>query len=96
MEGSRKTIEAGGKGEHRRAKRATDEMGSMGANIAALVVGMNGKVETHEFNEFLVLAKSELVCKVEAVVLVLLDWNDFAVLEDILVDSGSDGRQFGN
>ena len=50
-----------------------DQVGGVGTDVAALVVGVDGEVQAHELDEVLVLAEAELVGKVEGVVLVLLD-----------------------
>ena len=68
----------------------------MGADIATLVVGVDGQVETHQLNEVIVVAEAKLVGQVEGVVLVLLDRSDLAILENIAVDLRSNGGQLGN
>lgn len=96
VQGAGKTVKTSGEREEGGAQRAADQVGGMGADVATLVVSVDGEVKTEELNEVLVVAESELVGKVERVVLVLLDGSDLAALEDILVDAGSDGRQLGN
>ena len=65
-------------------------MGGVSTDIAALVVGMNCEIQSHQFDEVLVLAESELVGEVVGVVLVLLYSGHFAIFVDIAVDSGGD------
>jgi hypothetical protein len=91
VQGTGETVEASGEREERRAESAADQVGGVGADVAALVVGVDGEVETEKLNEVGVAAEAKLVSKVEAVVLVLLDGGDLATLEDVLVDAGSDG-----
>lgn len=96
VEGTGETVEAGGEREEGRAQGRADEVGGVGRDVAALVVGVDGEVETHQLNEVLVAAEAELVGEVEAVVLVLLDGRDLAAAEDVLVDAGGDGGELGN
>lgn len=60
------------------------------------MVSVNGQVQTHELDEVLVLSEAKLVGEVEGIVLVFLDWCHLSVLENVLVDTGSDGRELGN
>lgn len=96
VERAGETVETSGQGQEGRAEGRADQVGGVGADVAALVVGVDGEVETHELNEVGVAAEAELVGKVERVVLVLLDSGDLAALEDVLVDAGSDGGELGN
>jgi len=90
------TLETGGEGEHGGAQSTTDQVGGVGADVATLVVGVDGQVQTHQLNKVLVAAETELVGQVEGVILVLLDGGDLAVLEDVAVDLGGDGGQLGD
>jgi hypothetical protein len=90
------TVEASGEREKGRAESAANQVGGVGADVAALVVGVDGEVEAEELNEVLVVAESKLVGEVEGVILVLLDRSNLAALEDVLVDAGSDGRELGD
>jgi len=54
---------------------------------------MNGEVQTHQVNEILVSAETELVGQVETVVLVGLDGGDLSVLVDVAVDLGGNGGE---
>lgn len=96
VERAGKTVETSGEREVRRAERTADQVGGVGADVAALVVGVDGEVQTHELNEVLVLSEAELVGQVECVVLVLLDGRDLAVLVDVAVDLGGNGGQLSN
>lgn len=71
-------------------------MSSVGADVATLVVGVDGQVQPHELNEVLVAGEAKLVGQVVGVVLVLLDGGNLAVLEDIAVDAGGNGGELGN
>jgi len=68
-------------------------VGGVCADIAALVIGVDGEVQAHQLDEVLVLRETELVGQVERVVLVLLDGRDLAVLVDVAVDLGGNGRE---
>lgn len=96
VEGTGKTVETGSEGQEGGAESRADKVSGVGADVATLVVGVDGEVETHELNEVSVVAEAELVGEVEGVVLVLLDGSDLAALEDVLVDAGSDGGELGD
>lgn len=71
-------------------------MSGVGVDVVIFVVGVDGEVEMYEFNEVSVVVEVELVGEVEGVVFVFLDGSDFVVFEDVLVDVGSDGGEFGD
>ena len=96
VEGTSKTIETSSERKHGRAESGTHQVGGVGADVTTLVVSVDSKVQSHQFDEVLILAESELVGEVEGVILVLLNWSNFLPLEDILVYSGSNCRQLGN
>ena len=96
VEGTGETLETGGEGEHGGAQSRANQVGSVGADVTTLVVGVDGQVETHQLNEVLVSTEAKLVGQVEGVILVLLDGGDLAILEDVAVDTGSNGGQLGN
>lgn len=96
VKGTGQAVQTGGQRKHGGAQSATDKVGGVGADVATLVVRVDGEVQTHELNEVLVVAEAQLVGQVEGVVLVLLDRGDLAVLEDVAVDLGGNGGQLGN
>lgn len=96
VERTSQTVETGGEREERRGEGGADQVGGVGGNVATLVVGVDGQVESHELNEVLVLGETELVGQVPRVVLVLLGGGDLAVLEDVAVDARSDVGKLGN
>lgn len=96
VERTGKTVETGGQGQVGGAKGGANKVGGVGADVATLVVGVDGQVQPHELNEVLVLSEAELVGQVVGVVLVLLDGSDLAILEDVAVDAGGNGGQLGN
>lgn len=96
VERTSETIETSSKREHRRAEGASYQVSGVGTDVAALVVSVDGEVQSHQLNEVLVLTKAKLIGKVETVVLVLLDRSDLSAFEDILVDSCGDGGELGN
>lgn len=96
VEGTGETVQTGSDGEEGRAESRADKVSGVGRDVATLVIGVDGEVETEELNEVLVVAEAELVGEVEGVVLVLLDSSDLAALEDVLVDAGSNGGELGN
>ena len=70
-------------------------MGSVGRDVAAFVVSVDGHVETHELDKFGVVVAEEFreVC---GPVQVWVDLADLAILVDVAVDTGSDKGQLGN
>jgi hypothetical protein len=96
VERTSKTVETSGEGKHWGGEGTADQVGGVGRDVTTLVVSVDGEVESHQLNKVLVLAETELVGEVEGVVLVLLDWSNLAALEDVLVDSGSDGWELGD
>lgn len=96
VERAGETVQASGKGEEGGGEGRADQVSGVGADVATLVVGVDGEVESHQLNEGLVVAEAELVGKVEGVILVLLDWGNLSILVDVLVDSSSDGWELCN
>lgn len=96
VERTGKTVKTGGQGEHWGGEGRADQVGGVGGDVATLVVGVDGQVETHELDEVGVLGETELVGKVVTVVLVLLNSWNLAVLEDVAVDASGDGWELGN
>ena len=96
VEWSSQTVETSSERKHGGAKSATDQMRRMGADIATLVVGMDGQVQAHKLEEILVGGEAQLVGKVEGVILVLLHWGNLAIFVHISVDLGSDCRKLSN
>ena len=91
-----KTVETSSQGEVWRAEGAADQVSGVCADVATFVVGVDGKVESHEFNKVLVLSETELVGQVVTVVLVLLDWSNLTILVDVAVNLSGDGRELSN
>ena len=96
MERTSKTVQTSGQRQVRRAEGTANKVGGVCADVTTLVVGVDGQVQTHQLNKVLVVAESELVSQVEAIILVLLDSGDLAILEDVAVDAGSNGGELGN
>ena len=96
VEGTSETVETGRERQEGGAESTSDQVGGVSADVATLVVGVDGQVQTEELDEVGVLAEAELVGEVERVVLVLLDSGDLAALEDVLVDAGGDGGELGD
>lgn len=96
MEGTGKAVKTGSQGEIGGAQGRADQVGSVGRDVAALVVGVDGQVQAHQLNEVLVVGETELVGQVEAVILVLLDGSNLAILVDVAVDLGGNGGELSN
>lgn len=96
VERSGKTVETSREREHGRAQSTADEVGRVRADVATLVVGVDGEVQAHELDEVAVLGEAKLVGEVVAVVLVLLDWRNLAILVDVAVDLSGDRWELGD
>lgn len=94
VERTSETVETSSEGQHGGAESTTDQVGGMGADVSSLVIGVNGEVKSHQFNEILVLGETKLVGKVVRVILVLLNWSNLSTLENVLVDTCSNGWEF--
>lgn len=57
---------------------------------------MNGQVQSHQLDEITILSKAQLICQIEAVVLVLLNRSDLPILEHVAVDLGCDSWELCN
>jgi len=96
VERTSKTIETSGKGQHRGAESTSNQVSGVGANITTLMISVDSKVKSHQLDEVGVVSEAQLVGEVETVILILLNRCNFAALEDVLVDSSSDGWELGN
>lgn len=96
VERSGKTVQASRKRQHGRAQSATHQVGGVRTDVSTLMVRVDSEVQAHQLDKVVVVAVTELVGQVEAVVLILLDGAKLAILEDVSVDLGRDGRQFGD
>lgn len=96
VERTSKAVQTSSQGEVRGAESTANQVGGVGADISTLVVGVDGKVESHQLNKVLVLGESELVGQIVAIVLVLLDRGNLAILVDVAVDLSGDGGKLGN
>lgn len=93
MERTSETVETSGQREVRGAESAANQVGGVCADVAALVVGVDGEIQAHQLNEVLVVGETELVGQVVAVILVLLDGGNLSILVNVAVDLGGDGGQ---
>jgi hypothetical protein len=91
VERTSKTVETSSEGKVWRAEGAANQVGGVGTDVTALVIGVDGEVQAHQLNKVLVVGEAELVGQVEGVVLVLLDGRNLAVLVHVAVDLGGDG-----
>lgn len=96
VERTSETVQTSSEGQVWRAESTADQVGGVCADVAALVVGVDGQVQAHELNEVLVLGETELVGQVVGVILVLLDGRNLAVLVDVAVDLGRDCGKLGD
>ena len=60
------------------------------------MIGMDGQVQSHEFDELFVFAVAHEMSEIVAIVLALVNGGEFAVFVDVAVDAGGDGREFGD
>lgn len=96
VERAGQAIETSREGEEGGAEGAANEMGGVSRDIATLVIGVNGQVQTHELNKVGIVAEAKLVGEVEGVILVLLDGGNLAALENVLVDARSNVGELSN
>lgn len=96
VERSSQAVETGSKGQHRRAQSTANQVGSVRAHVATLVVRVDCKVQAHELDKVGVVTITKLVRQVEGVVLVFLDGGHLAILVGIAVDLRGDGGQLGD
>ena len=68
----------------------------MGRNIATFMISVDSQIQSHQFDELLILAVSHQMSEVVSVILVLDNRGHLAALVHVLVDSGGDGREFGD
>ena len=64
VQGTGKTVETSGEREERRGEGGADQVGGVGGNVATLVVGVDGEVQSHQLDKVLVLGETELVGQV--------------------------------
>lgn len=96
VERTGKTVQASSERKVGRAEGGTDQVSGVRANVAALVVGVDSEVETHQLNKVLVISEAELVGQVPGVILVLLNGSNAAIFVDVAVDFGGDGGKLGD
>lgn len=90
------TVQTSGKRQEWGGQSGADQVSGVGRNVTTLVVRVNGQVQSHQLQELLVLAKSEQGGQVGTVVQVLGDGtSQFAIVENVSVDSSSDVWQLG-
>lgn len=95
VQGPREAVHAGGEREVRGGERGADEVGGVRADVAALVVCVDGEVESDEVVEVVaLLGDAERAAEVLAVVRVGVHRRDpRAVLEDVAVYLARDSGQ---
>jgi hypothetical protein len=95
VERTSQTVQTSSNGKEWRGEGRADQVGGVGRHVAALVVRVDGQVQTHELLElFGVIA--QLLSEVGRVIDRRVDWSDLAVLEDVSVDTGGNGWELGN
>jgi len=96
VERAGQTVETGSQGEVGRAQSAANQVGGVRADVAALVVGVDGEVQTHQLDKVLVVSEAKLVGQVEAVILVLLDRGNLSILVGVAIDRCGNGWELGD
>jgi hypothetical protein len=99
VEGAGETAEGGRVGEEGVREGRADQVGRVGRDVAALVVGVERVVQPDQLDEALRVAEPDLVGKVERQVLGLVDRRDgrvVAVAVDVVVDAGGEGERLGD
>lgn len=90
------TVQSSSKRQHRTRQCRANQMGCMRRDIATLMIRVDRQVQSHQLDELLVLAVSHQMGEIVSVILVLDNRRHLAALVYVLVDSGGDGREFGN
>lgn len=96
MKRTGKTVKTSGEREHGGAESTADQVCGVGADISTFMVSVDGEVKSHQLHEVVAISETKLVGKVETVILVLLDRGDLSTLEDVLIDSCSNGWELGD
>ena len=96
VEGAGETIQGGTEREEGVRERGADELAGVRRDVTALVVGVDGDVETHELNELGLVGKAKEVRKVVRVVLVSVDRGELSAAVDVAVDTTSNVGELGN
>lgn len=85
------TVQTSRKRQEWRGQSRTNQVCGVGRDVTTLVVRVDGQVQSHQLQEFLVLTEAEQGSQVGTVVQVLGDvTSQLTVVEDVSVDSGSD------
>lgn len=95
VERTSQTVETSGQGQEGGRESGTNQVGGVGRDVTTLVIGVDGQVESQKLNKLLVLAESEQGGKVLGVVSGGIGGAELAILEDVAVDAGSNGRELG-
>lgn len=95
VKGTSKTVKTSGKRKEGRRKSGTDQVSSVGGNVATLVVSVNGKVKSQKLNKLLVLTKAEQRSKVLGVIDRSVSVTKLAIFENVAVNAGSNGGELG-
>ena len=98
VEGTSESVHGSGVGEERVGEGGSDKVTSVGGNVTSLVIGVEGKVESHELTELLVVTESENGSEVGRVILGHVDGghlslNSVGVAEDTSSDVGELGNE---
>src|SRR5271170_4417868 len=96
MKRSGKTIQPSRKRQHWTRQCRPDKMCSMSRNIPSFMIGMDGQIQSHEFDELFVFTVAHQMGEIVSVIFTLVDGLEFAVFVDVTVDAGGDGGEFGD
>jgi hypothetical protein len=96
VEGTGETVESSRVGEEGIGEGRTDEFTGVGGDVTAFVVGVDGDVETHEFDEGGVFAEAEEGGQVGRVVLGGIDGGKLAGAKDVAVDAAGNVGQLSD
>eukprot|EP00050_Salpingoeca_kvevrii_P005737 m.285352 g.285352 ORF g.285352 m.285352 type:complete len:487 (+) comp11360_c0_seq1:18-1478(+) len=76
-------------------ERRANKVGGVSADVAALVIRMDGEVKAHELSELLVV-KAEHGAEVGRPILLGVDGGDVAIVEGVAVDESGNAGELGN
>ena len=90
------TVQSSSEGQHGTRQGGTNEMGRVSRDITTLMIGMDSQIQSHQFNELIILTESHQMSEIVSVILVFFDGGEFTVLVHVAVNSGCDGGKLGD
>lgn len=96
VKGAGQAVQAGGEGKEGVTEGGTNQLASVGRDVATLMVAVDGDVKPHELIEALVVPESKKVGKVLGVVGIGVNGGNLAISINVAEDATSDVWQLSN